>query len=186
MAHINYNIDAVRSAIKNSGLSVTEMVETAWASASTFRGSDMRGGANGARIRLAPQKDWEANKPQQLTSVLAKLSDIADNLSSFLKTYKSDVTAEIENVIQNYLDPEKGIFEKRINNLINGQNGDGGEIGRLIGKQLRGPESPLEKCLQSIMGPDSPLFKNLDPENTTGVVQTIKSKTLNIGKFPQK
>ncbi len=105
-----------------------------------------------------------------------KLSDIADNLSSFLKTYKSDVTAEIENVIQNYLDPEKGIFEKRINNLINGQNGDGGEIGRLIGKQLRGPESPLEKCLQSIMGPDSPLFKNLDPENTSGVVQTIKSK----------
>ena len=53
------------------------MVETAWASASTFRGSDMRGGANGARIRLAPQKDWEANKPEQLARVLGVLSGIA-------------------------------------------------------------------------------------------------------------
>ena len=64
--------------IKGSGLSVTEMVETAWASASTFR-FDMRGGANGARIRLSPQKDWEANKPEQLGKVISTLSTIADN-----------------------------------------------------------------------------------------------------------
>ena len=50
---------------------ITEMVETAWASASTYRGSDMRGGANGARIRLSPQKDWAANKPEQLAKVLS-------------------------------------------------------------------------------------------------------------------
>ncbi len=67
-------MDALKAAIKGSGLSVAEMVETAWASASTFRGSDKRGGANGARIRLAPQKDWEANKPDQLTKVLASLN----------------------------------------------------------------------------------------------------------------
>lgn len=59
-----------------SGLSVPELVSTAWASASTFRGSDKRGGANGARIRLAPQKDWEANQPAQLAKVLGKLEGI--------------------------------------------------------------------------------------------------------------
>tara|TARA_B100000282_G_C31723421_1_gene487186 strand:- start:990 stop:2021 length:1032 start_codon:yes stop_codon:yes gene_type:complete len=74
----SYDVNAVKGAIKASGLSVTQMVETAWASASTFRGSDMRGGANGSRIRLAPQKDWEANKPEQLTNVLGTLSGIAD------------------------------------------------------------------------------------------------------------
>jgi len=73
----SYDVDAVKAAIKASGLSIQEMVETAWASASTFRGSDMRGGANGARIRLAPQKDWEANKPEQLARVLAALEPIA-------------------------------------------------------------------------------------------------------------
>jgi catalase-peroxidase len=59
-----------------SGLSISELVATAWASASTFRGSDKRGGANGARIRLAPQKDWEVNQPQQLAKVLATLEGI--------------------------------------------------------------------------------------------------------------
>ena len=54
------------------------MVETAWASASTYRGSDMRGGANGARIRLSPQKDWAANKPEQLAKVLAALTPLAE------------------------------------------------------------------------------------------------------------
>ena len=72
-----YDVAAVKAAIKASGLTVQEMIETAWASASTFRGSDMRGGANGARIRLAPQKDWEANKPEQLARVLSILEPIA-------------------------------------------------------------------------------------------------------------
>ncbi|OIJ13638.1 catalase/peroxidase HPI [Anaerobacillus alkalilacustris] len=66
--------------ILDSGLTVSELVTTAWASASTFRGSDMRGGANGARIRLAPQKDWEVNQPQQLTKVLTVLEDIQNQL----------------------------------------------------------------------------------------------------------
>jgi catalase-peroxidase len=69
--------NGVRDALKSCGLTVTEMVETAWASASTFRGSDNRGGANGARIRLAPQKDWEVNRPAQLHKVLAIYEAIA-------------------------------------------------------------------------------------------------------------
>ena len=73
----NFDINALKSDISKSSLSVTEMVETAWASASTFRGSDLRGGANGARIRLAPQKDWEANKPKQLKAVLDVLEPLA-------------------------------------------------------------------------------------------------------------
>jgi catalase-peroxidase len=62
--------------VQASGLSISELVSTAWASASTFRGSDKRGGANGARIRLAPMKDWEVNQPAQLAKVLAKLEAI--------------------------------------------------------------------------------------------------------------
>ena len=73
----NFDIKALKSDISKSSLSVTEMIETAWASASTFRGSDLRGGANGARIRLAPQKDWEANKPKQLKAVLDVLEPLA-------------------------------------------------------------------------------------------------------------
>ena len=75
--NIDYDVDIVKARITESRLTVQEMVETAWASASTFRGSDMRGGANGARIRLAPQKDWEVNKPEQLARVLGVLSGIA-------------------------------------------------------------------------------------------------------------
>ena len=67
------DIEALKSDILGSGLSVPELVSTAWASASTFRGSDKRGGANGARIRLEPQKDWEVNEPKQLAKVLEKL-----------------------------------------------------------------------------------------------------------------
>ena len=67
---------ALKARVLASGLSVAELVATAWASASTFRGSDKRGGANGARIRLAPQKDWEANQPAQLATVVARLESI--------------------------------------------------------------------------------------------------------------
>lgn len=69
-------VDALKAKIRESGLSVSQLVGTAWASASTFRGSDMRGGANGARIRLAPQKDWAVNQPKQLASVLSTLEGI--------------------------------------------------------------------------------------------------------------
>jgi catalase-peroxidase len=67
----------LREALSNSGLSIQEMVNTAWASASTFRGSDNRGGANGARIRLAPQKDWEVNQPEELAKILSVYEQIA-------------------------------------------------------------------------------------------------------------
>jgi catalase-peroxidase len=70
------DIDALKGRILDSGVSVSELIATAWAAASSFRGTDMRGGANGARIRLAPQKDWEANDPQQLARVLAALGRI--------------------------------------------------------------------------------------------------------------
>ena len=73
----DYDISAVKAKISESDLTIQEMVETAWASASTFRGSDIRGGANGARIRLSPQKDWEVNKPEQLSKVLGVLENIA-------------------------------------------------------------------------------------------------------------
>ncbi len=70
------NIAELKASVLRSGLSISELIGTAWASASTFRGSDKRGGANGARIRLAPQKDWEANQPAQLARVLGKLEAI--------------------------------------------------------------------------------------------------------------
>ena len=70
------DIRALKGKILASGLSIPELVSTAWASASTFRGSDKRGGANGARIRLAPQKDWEVNQPAQLANVLETLEGI--------------------------------------------------------------------------------------------------------------
>lgn len=72
-----YDVDAVKTKIEAIGLSVADLVSTAWDSARTFRGSDRRGGANGARIRLAPQKDWEGNEPQRLSNVLAALEKVA-------------------------------------------------------------------------------------------------------------
>jgi catalase-peroxidase len=76
------DIAALKKEILASGLSVSELVSTAWASASTFRGSDKRGGANGARIRLAPQKDWEVNQPAQLAKVLKRLERIRKEFNS--------------------------------------------------------------------------------------------------------
>jgi catalase-peroxidase len=76
------DIASLKGKILASGLSVSELVSTAWASASTFRGSDKRGGANGARIRLAPQKDWEVNQPAQLAKVLKTLEGIQSAFNS--------------------------------------------------------------------------------------------------------
>ena len=82
-------IAQLKKEVLDSGLSVSELVRTAWASASNFRASDMRGGANGARIALAPQKDWEVNNPQELSRVLARLSEIRND---FNKSHDSEVS----------------------------------------------------------------------------------------------
>ena len=79
VGNADYDVAAVKEKIAGLGLSIQEMAETAWASAYTYRGSDMRGGANGARIRLAPQKDWEVNKPEQLAKVLAAYQGVSDD-----------------------------------------------------------------------------------------------------------
>jgi len=76
------DVAALKAKILASGLSISQLVSTAWASAATFRGSDKRGGANGARIRLAPQKDWEANQPAELAKVLQKLEAIQKDFNS--------------------------------------------------------------------------------------------------------
>ncbi len=76
------DIASLKAKVLASGLSVSELISTAWAAASTFRGSDKRGGANGARIRLAPQKDWEANQPAQLAKVLKTLEGIQSAFNS--------------------------------------------------------------------------------------------------------
>lgn len=80
----DYDVVAVKAKIINSGLTIAEMVSTAWDSARTFRGSDKRGGANGARIRLAPQKDWEGNEPARLARVLSVLEGIASETGASL------------------------------------------------------------------------------------------------------
>ena len=89
------DIAQLKSQILDSGLSVTQLVSTAWASASTFRGSDKRGGANGARIRLAPQKDWEVNQPEQLAKVLAALEKIQTEFNSAQKGGKKVSLADL-------------------------------------------------------------------------------------------
>ncbi|SEM62663.1 catalase-peroxidase [Roseovarius tolerans] len=80
----DYDVAAVKAKIAESGLSLSDMVNTAWDSARTYRGSDMRGGANGARIRLAPQKDWEGNEPDRLARVLGVLEPIAKDSGASL------------------------------------------------------------------------------------------------------
>ena len=89
-----YDVEKAKERIANSDLTIQEMVETAWASASTFRSTDMRGGANGARVRLAPQKDWEVNKPKQLSKVL----QILENISSEVGASLSDIIVLAGNV----------------------------------------------------------------------------------------
>ena len=79
-----YDFGAAKAKIAESGLSLAEMISTAWDSARTYRGSDMRGGANGARIRLAPQKDWEGNEPERLAKVLSVLEPIATETGASL------------------------------------------------------------------------------------------------------
>ncbi|MDD5427333.1 MAG: catalase-peroxidase, partial [candidate division Zixibacteria bacterium] len=90
------DIASLKSKILASGLSVSELVSTAWASAATFRGSDMRGGANGARIRLAPQKDWEVNQPAQLAKVLKTLERIQ---KAFNKSQSGDKKVSLADLI---------------------------------------------------------------------------------------
>ena len=79
------DIETLKAKILASGLSISQLVTTAWASASTFRGSDKRGGANGARIRLAPQNDWEVNQPAELAKVLSKLEAIQKEFNAAQK-----------------------------------------------------------------------------------------------------
>ncbi|GAB4165077.1 MAG: catalase/peroxidase HPI [Geothermobacteraceae bacterium] len=76
------DIEELKQALLNCGLSIPDLVTTAWASAATFRGSDMRGGANGARIRLAPQKDWQVNQPERLANILEKLASVQSDFNN--------------------------------------------------------------------------------------------------------
>jgi len=89
------DLKALKAKILDSGLSVSELVSTAWASASTFRGSDKRGGANGARVRLAPQKDWEVNRPDQLAKVLDKLESVRADFNGSLSGGKKVSMADM-------------------------------------------------------------------------------------------
>ena len=76
------DISALKGKILESGLSISQLVSTAWASAATFRGTDKRGGANGARIRLAPQKDWAVNNPAELAAVIEALAEIQEEFNN--------------------------------------------------------------------------------------------------------
>jgi catalase-peroxidase len=89
------DVAALKAKILASGLSVSQLVSTAWASASTFRGSDKRGGANGARIRLNPQKDWEVNQPKQLATALAKLEAIQKEFNGSASSGKKVSLADL-------------------------------------------------------------------------------------------
>lgn len=89
------DIASLKGRILDTGLSISELVSTAWASASTFRGSDKRGGANGARVRLAPQKDWEVNNPSQLAKVLAELEKIQNDFNGAQSSNKKVSIADL-------------------------------------------------------------------------------------------
>jgi len=118
----DYDVDTAKEMIQQSDLTIQEMVETAWASASTYRGSDLRGGANGARVRLAPQKDWEANKPEQLKRVLKVLEGVASEVGASV----ADIIVLAGNVgiekASGEIVPsadEYGVFTKNTNELSN-------------------------------------------------------------------
>src|SRR6201996_8545240 len=89
------DVAALKAKILASGLTVPQLVSTAWASASTFRGTDKRGGANGARIRLAPQKDWEVNNPPELAKVLQKLESIQKEFNASASSGKKVSLADL-------------------------------------------------------------------------------------------
>jgi catalase-peroxidase len=89
------DVAALKSKVLGSGLSVSQLVSTAWSSAATFRGTDKRGGANGARIRLAPQKDWEVNDPTELAKVLQTLEQVQQDFNSSLKGGKKVSLADV-------------------------------------------------------------------------------------------
>src|SRR5262249_12153239 len=89
-------IEGLKKKILSSGLTVPELVRTAWASAAPFRGTDKRGGANGARIRFSPEKEWAVNNPEELGRVLQKLEAIQ---SDFNKTQKNDMTISLADII---------------------------------------------------------------------------------------
>ncbi|MCB1214936.1 MAG: catalase-peroxidase, partial [Deltaproteobacteria bacterium] len=89
------DIQALKSKILNSGLSTSELIRTAWAAAASFRGTDLRGGANGARIRLAPQKDWKVNEPAKLAKVLSKLEKIQQDFNQSLSDGKKVSLADV-------------------------------------------------------------------------------------------
>src|SRR5262249_24999307 len=91
----NKDVETLKAKILGAGLSVSQLVSTAWASASTFRGSDKRGGANGARIRLSPQKDWDVNQPAQLASVLKKLEAIKKDFDASARGGKKVSLADL-------------------------------------------------------------------------------------------
>jgi len=91
----NNDVSAIKNAIADSGLTIPELVYTAWSSASTFRGSDKRGGANGARIRLEPQKNWEVNQPEQLARVLSVLENIQNDFNGKLASGKKISLADL-------------------------------------------------------------------------------------------
>src|SRR5262249_10472074 len=88
-------IAALKTKVLASGLSISELVTTAWASAATFRGSDKRGGANGGRIRLAPQKDWAVNQPAELAKALGKLESIPTEFNSAQSNGKKVSLADV-------------------------------------------------------------------------------------------
>jgi len=106
----NNDITNLKNEIKNSGLSNSQLVSTAWASASTFRGTDKRGGANGARINLLPQKKWEINQPEKLSKVLIKLEEIRTNFNNQLIDNKKVSLADVI-VLAGYLGVENSSQE---------------------------------------------------------------------------